>query len=118
MSARARLPDNLIDPKQRGERELVLGLHASGVLYRMHRFLASRLSDFEAECDHDGAFWLAEERVSDNHLFLLLRADIEAQGFDVPPSVIRKIVSITFRHIREKAAPQATKSQRVRIVHE
>lgn len=107
MNARARLPDNLIDAKKRAERELVLELHRQGVLFRLHKYIAERLNDFQVEMNHTGSFVLGGEPASDNQLWCLLRRDIEAQGFEIPSHVMRKVVDISFAYIRMHMPPLA-----------
>jgi hypothetical protein len=107
MPARARLPDNLIAKDVQATRLDVLKLHADGTLFAVHRFIAERLNAFEAEMANDGTFWLGDDPVSDNALWCLLRRDVEAQSFPIPPRVLRRVVDISFGYIRKKRATLA-----------
>jgi hypothetical protein len=114
--ARARLPDNLCDAKKRLERDLVLRLHAEGVLFKVHQFIAQRLNDFGAEIDGNGKFWLADSAVTDNALWCLLRRDVESQEFPIPSHVLKRIVEISFAYIRVRAPEHLAQGERVQIV--
>jgi hypothetical protein len=112
---RALLPDNLLNSKKRAERDLVERLHAEGVLFQVHQFIAQRLNDFGAEMDAHGSFWLADATVTDNALWCLLRRDVESQGFPIPPSVLKRIVEISFAYIRARAPQSLAPGERAVI---
>jgi hypothetical protein len=115
-SGRARLPDNLLDSKKRAERDLVLRLHAEGVLFQVHQFIAQRLNDFGAEINGNGKFWLADSAVTDNALWCLLRRDVESQSFPIPPTVLKRIVEISFAYIRARAPQSLAPGERAVII--
>jgi hypothetical protein len=115
-SGRARLPDNLLNSKKRAERDLVLQLHAEGVLFQVHQFIAQRINDFGAEMDAHGSFWLADAPVTDNALWCLLRRDVESQSFPIPPPVLKRIVEISFAYIRARAPQSLAPGERAQII--
>ena len=113
MPARARLPDNLMPPEMRKRREEKLRLHASGELLQIHRFIGQRLADLGVECDHEGGMWMHDSKASDNLLWLLIRADVQAQGFGIATPTLRKTVDHSLRLIRDASEKVATPGMRV-----
>ena len=113
MPARARLPDNLMPRAMLTRREETLGLHESGELLKIHRFIGRRIADLGVECDHEGGLWMHDSKASDNLLWLLLRADVEAQGFCISRVTLRKTVEHSLKLIRDASKKVARPGTRV-----
>ena len=85
-------------------------------LLQLPRLLATRLQAYGVCLDSAGRFWSDGQSMTDNHLWLLLRADAQAALPTVPSHVVRSMVAFTLKHIRDKC--QVKGDERVYIVAE
>lgn len=113
MPARARLPDNLLPPQMRKQRDETLRLHESGELLKIHRYVGQRIADLGLECDYEGCFWMHDSKASDNLLWILIRADVQAQGYGISPQTLKSTVEHSLKLIREASKKVATPGTRV-----
>jgi hypothetical protein len=115
-SFKAKLPDNIQPSKLVRDRDLILRYHSSGLLFKVHQYIAMRLHAYDAEVDDEGAFFLTDERKSDNAIWLLLRGDVESQNYDIPQHLLRKVVQISLDYIRKHAPKDLARGERAVII--
>lgn len=116
MIVSARLPENLARKPKGDWRNCVKAMHDSGDLFRLHMAIATRLHAYAVEADRHGTLYSAGVAMSDNLLYLLLRADAGGVLPGLPPALLRKIIAISLAHVRKQAALLCEGDERVPVV--